>query len=405
MGFFDSLANSTPEVDTPETQQVDTSGFWSNMHGLLSNAMQTAGEGGDTEPNPTPWEPVDWQPNLQFDTASANISGNPYANKNPDFGWDQGVTNTDKVDVSGINPVTREVTEPELVRSQLSGLLNSDSKFIQDARRQGLEQANAVGGLGGTVGVGASMQAAIRAALPIAESDAQAYRQAASENMTALNQFAQMSLQRATQLELGQLDARTRLTTQKMANKIQWSVSKLQDATQRDVSMLDANTRLRLQEMQGQIQASMADINYAYQAMLNDQQNVNRLREISMQGNFSLANTDLQNQWAAALTELSGEYSLANTALGGEWDLAKIALSGEWDLLQQQMNKTMEMQMGYMGLVTTAYGGYLDRLAELNGLEMDAAARQNAFQTITEGAKAMFNIINDLFPQNAPIQV
>jgi hypothetical protein len=249
------------------------------------------------------------------------------------------------------------------------------------------------------------MQAAIRAALPIAESDAQAYRQAASENLTALNQFAQLSLQRATQLELGQLDARTRLTTQKMANKIQWAVSKLQDATQRDVSMLDSNTRLRLYEMQSQIQENMADINYRYQAMLNDQQNVNRLREISMQGNFSLANTDLQNQWAAALTELEGEYGLANTSLAGQFDLSKVALSGEWDLVENQMKYMMEMQMGYVGLVTTSYSGYLDRLAALNEVEMDANARSEAIKAITAGLDAQMGIINDLFPQNDPIVV
>lgn len=369
----------------------------------LAQAQAQAANGttGDEESDgstPPPWEPVDWQDNMYFDTGSADISQDPNI-QDPNFGYDEGLLATNQQDVSGLAAHTREVQPEELVQNQLSGLLNSDSKFIQDARRQGLEQANALGGLGGTVGTGASMQAAIRSALPIAESDAQAYRQAASENMQALNQFTQLSLQRATQLELGQLDARTRLEGQKMANQMQWAVSKLQDASARDISMLDANTRMRVQEMQGQIQANLADINYVYQAMLNDQQNVNKLREISMSGNFQLANTDLQNQWAAAITELQGEYGLANIGAQGEWDLAKIAASGDWEILNTAMQAETQMKMGYISMSIGAYDGYLNRLAELNGIEMDDAARERAIATITQGYEAQIALIQSLFPQ------
>lgn len=346
----------------------------------------------NTTPDPTgqtgPNGPVGTDPNqpseyvedpFDFNTAPSDITGVP------DFGGHvnldeagnaliPGTQRTDgqhtvvnpdgSVSIAG-GPETREVQGEELVSEQLSGLLNSDSKYMQDARRQGLEQSAAMGGLGGTAAAGAAMQAAIRAGLPIAQANAQAYQAAATENLAALNQYAQLNLNRATELEMGNLSAQTSIRNTAMSNNASIAMKKLESATQRDISMLDADTKLRSQEMAGQIQARMESFQYQYNSLLNDQKAFNDLLQTQMQGEYGLADTELRGQWEAAMKERQ-------------------------DKLQRESTANQ--------LYSLTYDGYMNRLADLNGSDMDNNAKNAAIQAITDGAKAMFTMIQGLYP-------
>ena len=296
-----------------------------------------------------------------------------------------------------VNPLVREVTAGESTAEQLHQLLNSDSKFIHDARRQGLEQANSVGGLGGTVGTGASMQAAIRSGLPIAESDAQAYRQAATENLASLNQFSLMNAQRASQLELANIDAGVRQTLTQITTTAQLASDKLASATQRDLGRLDSETRLRLGQIQGQIQARLADINYRHTAILNDQQNKHALQQGILSGEYQLASVGLGGMYDLEQANLQGMFGLEGTTIGGEYDLA----GQQYGIDQQVM---MQRETNHVNMAAGAYDSYLNRIAELNGVEMDDAARQRAISTITTGFHSHMDLINSLFPEFDPIQ-
>ena len=339
-------------------------------------------DGGTPDPNgdypdptpgdPRPWDVVGTEPSrMDFDTyveMRDNPLYNPYFGEGdgPNVVTDEGdgtgttLLNPDgSVRLGDVSAHQREVQDNELVSEHMNSLLASDSKFIQDARRQGLEQANALGGLGGTAGIGAAQQSAMRAALPIAEADAQAFRTAATENLEALNRFSQLNHQRATQLELGQIDAKTRLETTKIGASVTWASNQLNAATQRDIAKLDSETKLRVTEMSGAIQERMADLNYKYSAMLNEQQN---------------------------------NYGLQNTALQGEY------------LLQQEaMRNKMQRETNYLSQATGIYDSFMNQLAQLNGVEMDAAAKSAAIKTITQGAQNMYALLNSLFPDMNPI--
>lgn len=86
----------------------------------------------------------------------------------------------------------RQVTPNELVANQLQGLLDSNSPYIQNARRRGLEQANARGMLNSSIAAGNSQRSALEAAMPIAMADADVYRQANQGNFESLSQLRQM---------------------------------------------------------------------------------------------------------------------------------------------------------------------------------------------------------------------
>jgi hypothetical protein len=294
----------------------------------------------------------------------------------------QSLIDSVKQDVSGIGPHTREVQDNELTSHQLNKLLSSDSKYIQDARRQGLEQANAMGGLGGTAAIGASMQAAVRAGLPIAESDAQAFRAAATENLQALNQFSQLSLQRATQLELGHLDAAVRTDISRMANSIQLATSKIQSDTTIAAANLDAATKVRVQEMNQALQERLAGLNYKYQSMLNDQNNAAQMAMIDMKGQYDLANTQAQGEFNLAQEQIRGEYSLEGYAMQTE--------------LQEETN--------YINMVADANNTYWNMLTMYEGQDLD----QDAMNRVREQAERYYTgqvgLINKMFPNQDPIE-
>ena len=82
---------------------------------------------------------------------------------------------------------TRSVGTNELSATQLNNLLSGNSKYIQNARLSGVEEA-ASRGLGtSSYSAGLSERAAIASGLPIAQQDAATYGRTASENMAAQN--------------------------------------------------------------------------------------------------------------------------------------------------------------------------------------------------------------------------
>lgn len=86
----------------------------------------------------------------------------------------------------------RNVTPNELVANQLQSLLGSNSPYVKNARLRGAEYANSRGNINSSIGAGASQRAAIEAAMPIAQADADVYREANRGNFESLSQLRQM---------------------------------------------------------------------------------------------------------------------------------------------------------------------------------------------------------------------
>ena len=63
------------------------------------------------------------------------------------------------------------------VAGQMTGLLNSGNSYIKNARNRGKEHAASRGLLNSSIAAGASEKAAINAAMPIAQQDANTYNQ------------------------------------------------------------------------------------------------------------------------------------------------------------------------------------------------------------------------------------
>lgn len=85
---------------------------------------------------------------------------------------------------------TRSVQPNELSQNQLTGLLAQNGTYIQNARQQGLAQAQSRGLLNSSAASGSAQRSAIEGAAPFALQDAQAFGAAAGQNQDALNQMA-----------------------------------------------------------------------------------------------------------------------------------------------------------------------------------------------------------------------
>jgi len=102
---------------------------------------------------------------------------------------------------------TREVQPKELVSNQISGLLSKENQYVKAARASGERTAARRGLQNSSIAAQAGEMGAISAALPIAASDAQAYREAAAATQTETGQTGrfnvaeQNALQRQTQSE------------------------------------------------------------------------------------------------------------------------------------------------------------------------------------------------------------
>jgi hypothetical protein len=200
-----------------------------------------------------------------------------------------------------------------------------------------------------------------------------AFRDAATQNLDALNNFSLANIQRATQLQTAQMAASTQLQVTSMNNQMQWAVSQLQAATQINIANLDSRTQLRVTEMNGQIQAALANLNYKYNRNLQYQEHLNNMsRDYAQHG-----------------------YNLETTALAGEYDLAA-----------QQASASQSREMNYITSVQGAYQGTIQMIQALNGLEMDAAARQNAIDEIWASYYNQLDLLNALYgytPGTSPV--
>jgi len=191
------------------------------------------------------------------------------------------------------NPVVAGVSDNELVSGNLNKLLAQGSPYLEKARSDSLQMALGRGLQNSSIAAGAGEAAAIGAALPIAQGDAQVQTARTTADLAALNNAA--SQQAAADANINQIltqgDVNTKL--QASANAYDAIKQKLEQGFQ--LTLTDKN----FQNQQAlAYQASGLDI-----AKIN-QQHQNTLEEIAAQAkaNQSQFGPQLQTQYLAAVS-------------------------------------------------------------------------------------------------------
>lgn len=309
---------------------------------------------------------------------------------------------------AGIGPtaaVTREVQDEELVSSQLEGLLSGDSKFIRNARQRAAELSNRRGQFSSNLFAGAAERAAIESGLPIAQNDAQAFRDAASQNLVARNQNAIANIQRAAALDSALLSSRTSISLANLDASTRVGISTMTTLANIDMANLDAGTRLKVTNMTNATQLLMQGMQQDLQLEMQSRSQVHdkAIAAFQQDGRMQLANLDanLRRELQARgfvndfnLAELTGQQQLELNTIMQEYDIEKQARDHGFNTRQSHINMAMQAQVNYIN--------YLSSFA---GTEMDENAAIRLQATADAQLVATFAMINGLYPNQPPIDV
>jgi hypothetical protein len=167
--------------------------------------------------------------------------------------------NVYQAQATGYDPSLRTVDpSTQTTAGQLAGLLATDNPVMQQARAGAMQTANQRGLLNSSIAAGAGENAVIQSALPIAQSDAATYSNAAAANQGAQNTAGQFNAGNATSVNLantGALNVPGTIGTQTQAQK---SLAE-QGAQLQAGTIIPAQTQAQttLQAQSGQIQQQL----------------------------------------------------------------------------------------------------------------------------------------------------
>lgn len=143
--------------------------------------------------------------------------------------------------IPALTPATPWNVDPakQTVAGQMQGLMQSDNPLQVQARTRAKQSANSVGLMNSSMAVQAGEMAAMNAALPIAQADAQTHQSAASQNAKASNDLNLSKLDSDTKLSMSNIEANYKTLMQANA-----SASDVWQQAIKNISELMSNTSL-----------------------------------------------------------------------------------------------------------------------------------------------------------------
>lgn len=183
---------------------------------------------------------------------------------------------------SGVVPTTQAaqttanvqaVAPTQTVSGQLDEMLKADSPYIQRAQSRSMEQSNARGLLNSSMAAGAGTSAAIDAAAPIAQGNANLFADARNRNQDALNTTGQFNAASANQFaltdkqqgfDLQKMAEANRFSTEQMQNASVLDLQKMAAAQGYDLAKMAADQGLRLEQMSAQQVYDLAKMDKTY---------------------------------------------------------------------------------------------------------------------------------------------
>lgn len=310
---------------------------------------------------------------------------------------------TSGVGIGPTDPTTRDVQDEELISHQLGLLMDKEGPYLQRARQRAIELANARGQLGSSFTAGAAQRAAIEAALPIATGDAQAYRDAYTQNMNALNEFALANLQRATQLELGLMDANTRINMANLDAEVRTNLANLDALTNTNIANLDAQTRVSLGNLQSQTQLALQRMQDSLQLTLQGREMSHQvgMEQLMQTGRVELAQLDIEAR--RRLQEAGFTHDLNMNNLDYEQTLQVNEILNQYQLERDSQTREAERRSQHANLAMQAQINYINYMAAYANTDMDANAAKRLAQDAWNNLQAEFDMINGLYPEFDPI--
>lgn len=187
------------------------------------------------------------------------------------------------------SPLAYQFTEDRLNR-----MLGDDSQYIRQARRTGIEQAATRGQVNSSIAAGAAMREAIRAAAPIAQSDAQFTQTEFGRGMQA--RYQSQLAQQANNARLREMNMGTQLEDDLAANSLVRDMDRTLFTLRGQNAMAQNDLMRRISERnaEGSIQNQMANNN-----LLREVERLSASARIEDQMQANTLLRDLDRQMAA----------------------------------------------------------------------------------------------------------
>jgi hypothetical protein len=311
--------------------------------------------------------------------------------------------NASGLGIGNTDPVTREVTENELVRTHLEGLLDEESIYIKTAKQRAMQLANARGQLGSSFAAGSAHRAAIEAALPIATADAQAYRDVATANMNALNEMALANLQRATAIDTALLDTNARIRMANMDSLLRVNLANLEALTQTNIANLDAKTRVNIANLQSStelaLQKMRSEVDLTMQSRLMTHEV--GMEQLQQTGRVELALLDIDAQ--ILLKEMGFEHDFNMSELDHQEQLEVNRVLRGYEIERDETQHRHERRAQHAQLATAAQTNYINYLTAYATSDLDANAAARLKEDAWNNLVAELEMINGLYPEFDPI--
>lgn len=154
------------------------------------------------------------------------------------------------------DPAKWTITPEQTVQGQLSGILNSGSPLMQQAKTTGLQTANARGLLNSSLAAGAAENAMIGSATPIATSDANVNAASAQANQNVENAFKTTNASNAFNAgekiysteTAAAVNAANNLSTEKI--NLSGQISTMNNSLNNDIATIQTNPNMTQQAKQ-----------------------------------------------------------------------------------------------------------------------------------------------------------
>lgn len=227
---------------------------------------------------------------------TTNADGSVQGTYQPDQGGAFQAISSDSAAMSDMDVATaaaaaaanndRTITDDELSSNQLNDILSQDSPLMSLARQDGVNMANSVGLRNSSLAAGAQMAEMTRQATPLAQQQAEAYRQAAAQNQSLESARLEQNAGREQQTNLFNAESENAATSQEF---------------QTEAARRDANAAR-------QTQTSVSNAAFGNDMMNNDRQRELNYNMQQLAGDQDFAKQQLAAQTAVDVANVEGQY-------------------------------------------------------------------------------------------------
>ena len=242
--------------------------------------------------------------------------------------------------VSNYNPTTREIDKPTgTVQGQVNSILATDNPLMQRARTLATQQMAQRGLVNSSMNAGAGVAAMTDKAIAIGSQDANAYNQAASENMTAKNTAGQVNSTEANKFSL-QTGQQTFAASQNVATQnFQAAQAQLDRAQQIALTDKSVEAQKALQTAQQNFTGAQAALDRTQQTALQTGQQTFTAGQTALERKQQ---TDITNIQVAAQKDLQTAQQTFSTAQAALDRAQQVALTDKSITAQQNLQKAQQ---------------------------------------------------------------